>query len=478
MPNRPLRTRRPASLALRVTALVGVATTLVFLAFSWLIVRALEHHFAEQDAGELRAVADAVIKPLREASNSADAALLHRLAVAVTGHHGVFYYVADATGHTVYARQGPNLASLAANRRPVGNIDARELATWQEHGTFYRGAVLRVDGVDSGPYTVAVAMDINLHLSFLKDFQRMLWWATCIVLCIELLVAWLAVQWGHLPIRKVNARIRAIRSSRLDVRLNPREVPLELEELVASFNDMLARIEDGFAQLSNFSADIAHELRTPVTNLTTQTEVALGQSRSADEYREVLYSNLEEFERMSRMIGDMLFLAQTENDPDNLHRADVDLEETVKGLFDYFEALAEDRNVALRLHGRAGSIRADREMLRRALSNLLSNAIRHTPHGATVTVRLTQDDAGTTVSVENPGRKIPEEDLPRLFDRFYRIDPSRQRKGEGAGLGLAIVKSIVEAHGGEVHAASDNVLTRFWVLLPRRKRGLPDGHWT
>lgn len=163
----------------------------------------------------------------------------------------------------------------------------------------------------------------------------------------------------------------------------------------------------------------------------------------------------------------MLFLAQTENDPHNLHRVEMDLGETIKGLFDYFEAFAEDRNVTLRLQGRIEPINVDREMLRRALSNLLSNAIRHTPHGAAVTVQLGQEQGRTTVSVENPGSRIADEDLPRLFDRFYRVDPSRQRKSEGAGLGLAIVKSIVEAHGGEVRVASDDAVTRFDVLLPR-----------
>ena len=144
-------------------------------------------------------------------------------------------------------------------------------------------------------------------------------------MCLALGVAWLAVQWGHLPIRKVNDEIRAIRSSKLDVRLDPRDVPIELAELVFAFNDMLARIEEGFTRLSHFSADIAHELRTPVTNLVTQTHVALGQPRSNEEYREILYSNLEEFDRMGRMIGDMLFLAQTENDPRNLRLSTIDL---------------------------------------------------------------------------------------------------------------------------------------------------------
>jgi two-component system heavy metal sensor histidine kinase CusS len=249
--------------------------------------------------------------------------------------------------------------------------------------------------------------------------------------------------------------------------LNPTEVPIELEDLITSFNDMLRRIEDGFVQLSNFSADIAHELRTPVTNLTTQTEVALGQARSADEYREVLYSNLEEFGRMSRMISGMLFLAQTENDAASLRVADVNLAESVRALFEYFEAWAEERGVSLDLQGKVGLIRGDEEMLRRAIGNLLSNAIRYSPRGAAVTVTVSQDEWRTTVGVENAGEEIPSEALHRIFDRFYRADPSRQRKGEGSGLGLAIVKSVAEAHGGTVHVASDATMTRFELALPR-----------
>lgn len=468
MPSSFPGTRRPASLALRVTALVGIAITAVFLFFNWVIVRSLEQHFSQMDAEELDVVANAVVRALREVHAGADPQALSR---AVSGHHGVHYYIADAAGKTLYAgAEGPDLSRFVASHRPIDLPNEKEMTIWREGDAFYRGATFRLDGrpdLGSASYTVAIAMDIGFHLAFLESFRHMQWWASCMVLCMALLVAWLAVQWGHLPIRKVSARIQAIRSSQLNLRLNPREVPIELAELVASFNDMLVRIEHGFVQLSNFSADIAHELRTPVTNLTTQTQVALGQVRTPDEYREILYSSLEEFERMGRMIGDMLFLAQTDNDPHNLNLADVDLEETVKGLFDYFGALAEDRNVELRLQGRAKPILADRDMLRRALGNLLSNAIRYAPQRAAVTVTLNQNLRCTVVSVSNPGKKIPDENLHRLFDRFYRVDPARQRKGEGAGLGLAIVRSIVEAHGGEVQVASDETLTRFDFLLPR-----------
>lgn len=459
--------RRPASLALRVTTLVGIAMTVVFLVFNWISVRSLERHFAEMDQDELGVVFASVIRALEDVhSGTDDRALYH----AVRGHHGVYYYVADTAGHALYAAaDGPDLSRFVAHKDPGDPAGEREMTIWQEAGKFYRGMAVRVGGDaegGGGTYVVAVAMDIGAHLAFLGSFRRIQWWAACIVMGIAILVAWLAVQWGHIPIRKTNAEIRKIGSSKLDVRLNPADVPIELEELVASFNDMLERIEDGFVHLANFSADIAHELRTPVTNLTTQTEVALGQPRSADEYREVLYSNLEEFGRMSRMISDMLFLAQTENDPGNLQRTDVDLAELVKGVFEYFEAWAEDRRVSLQLRGRAAPVQADREMLLRALSNLVSNAIRYTPRDAAVTVNLAQDMSITTVTVENPGERIPAEVLPRLFNRFYRADPSRQHKDAGAGLGLAIVKSIVEAHGGSVRIRSDDSLTTFTIALP------------
>lgn len=467
MTNRSAIARRPASLASRVTWLVGLAMLLVFLIFNWLSVRSLDQHFAEMDEEELGVIASSVIRALGEVHDNSDAQALQR---AVRGHHGVYYYVADAAGETLYApRGGPDLARFTANERPIDLASEQEMSVWAENGTHYRGAVLQIGGDDTlgERYTIAVAMDIGHHLTFISSFKRIQWWTVGVVMCIAILVAWGAVRWGHKPIRRANEKIRAITSSKLYMRLDPKEVPIELEETISSFNAMLGRIEEGYAQLANVSADIAHELRTPVTNLTTQTEVVVGQARSTDEYREVLYSNLEEFGRLNRMINDMLFLAQTGNDPRNFDLEIVNLTETIQGLFEYFEAWVEEQGVSLQLKGRAVPIRADREMLRRALSNLLSNAIRYTPRGETATVRVSQNEQATTISVENPGEKIPAEDLPRLFNRFYRGDPSRQRKGDGAGLGLAIVKSIVEAHGGKVRVESDDALTRFEVVLPR-----------
>ncbi len=461
--------RRPISLAWRVTVLVGIATTLVFLTFNWIIVRSLEHHFAEQDAGELQAVANAVVKTMQAQGMQGNKEVMtQQLAAIAVGHHGISYSVLKRSGTPVYVSSGPDLGPVFAGKKSSTHIREERLVIWSADGKSYRGGSLEVpaDTIQAGePYLVAVAMDIDFHLNFLDMFKRILWWATLLVALIALVVAWFAVQWGHRPIRKVSKDIRAIRSSQLDVRLSPTDVPIELEELAVSFNDMIGRIEDGFRKLANFSADIAHELRTPVTNLTTQTQVALSQVRTADEYREVLYSNLEEFDRMSLMISDMLFLAQTENDPRNLRLSNTDVTALIQGLFDYFGVLAEDASITLTLTGKAKPIWADREMILRAISNILSNAIRYSSPGSSVIVSLIQDEKYTSITIENPGDQISEVDLSKLFDRFFRADPSRQRKS-GAGLGLAIVKSIIEAHGGTVKATSQNGWNKFQINLP------------
>jgi two-component system heavy metal sensor histidine kinase CusS len=229
---------------------------------------------------------------------------------------------------------------------------------------------------------------------------------------------------------------------------------------------MLARLEESFRRLQDFSADIAHDMRTPVGNLMMQTQVALTRSRTPEEYREVLYSSLEEYDRLARMISDMLFLARADNGQLVPSRERLDLGQEMDALCDFYEPVASERGVRLCRIGTA-TVSGDRLMLRRAFGNLVSNALRHTPDSGEVTIGIAPaDDGHVRVAVENPGPAIPPEHLTRIFDRFHRVDASRQKSSENAGLGLSITRSIVVAHGGRVEALPRSAGARFEVTLP------------
>ncbi|HNP34366.1 MAG TPA: heavy metal sensor histidine kinase [Woeseiaceae bacterium] len=452
--------RRPLSLSTRVMLFVALAIGLSLLMIGHLVQNAVERHFAEQDAGELVVITKAVERALRDAADDITP-LTEALSHAVSGHHGVYFQVWDLGGQLIYGPDETELSQQVNNFAPVSRIQAANLYAWQAGGKTYRGTVMQILIGGQG-YRIVSAIDMNFHIHFLDNFRRSLWLIMILAGIVTLLAAWYGVHQGHAPLRGLSDTMRDVQADRLHVRLDPDAVPGELRTLVNSFNHMIGRLEDSFARLSHFSADIAHELRTPLTNLITQTQVSLGKPRSLDQYRELLYSNLEEQERLAKMVNDMLWLAQSEHGLLRPVQVPLDLGQEVRELFDYFEALAEERQIELVLQGIAPRIHGDRAMLRRALSNLLSNAIRHTPAQKSVLIRLDESSDGSTVlSVQNPGSEIPAKHLPRLFERFYRVDPSRARQSEGAGLGLAIVKSIVEAHGGKIEASSGKGVTTF-----------------
>lgn len=458
---------RPASLAHRVTILLALVIILCFLTLAWVVPRFVAHHFAEQDVDEIRAVAQSVDLALKGKQIIVeDAATARRLSGAVAGHHGIYFAVLTPKGRLLYETTGANLARIASTIAPTDHVSIDTVHEWTDGQHGYRGAVLRMPGPAGEHYTVVVAAATDFHARFIAGFRRSLWTILAAVGLLMILATWFAVQHGHSPLHRVSAKIRSIRSDKLSTRLDPADVPTELQELVISFNDMLGRMDEVFQRLSNFAADIAHELRTPITNLTTQAQVALGKARDVKEYRDVLYSSLEEYDRVARMIGDMLWLAKTDSGLIRPEFVEIDLAAEITKLFEFFDALADDSGVALRLEGESPRILGDREMLRRAFGNLLSNAIRYTPKGDAVTVRLSCVADHAVIAVENPGSTIPPGQAERIFERFHRADPSPRRRGEGAGLGLAIVKSIVDLHGGRISVYSTHGICAFAVQLP------------
>lgn len=458
------------SITFRLALYFGAASTVVFVCIGYFIGASVERHFLELDRIDLRGKMELIRHVLEKTRTPADIeSLPERMGDALVGHDTLSVSITDSDGKLLFATAGTAFPNQLIKGASDGNqAGQRELVSWRYAGQAFHGFAAKVP--TSAPQlpqvVVAVALNFAVHQTFIAAFYKILWFAIAAGILAMSLLGWIAAKRGLAPVREMTRVAQSITASRLGDRLSMTDVPSELVDLAAAFNDMLSRLEDSFRRLSEFSSDLAHELRTPIGSLMTQTQVALSRTRSTDEYREVLYSNAEEFERLARMIADMLFLAKSDNGLIVPRSETVDLAIEVRELFEFYDALAEDQEVSMKLHG-SGACDGERLMIRRAISNLLSNAINHTPRGGCINVRIEQaKDGRVRLAVENPGDGIAAEHLPRVFDRFYRVDPSRQRSTDGAGLGLAITKSIVAAHSGTVQAVSAGGLTRFEILFP------------
>ncbi|MEG0119484.1 MAG: heavy metal sensor histidine kinase [Pseudomonas sp.] len=446
---------RRLSLSSRLALLFAACTAVVSLFAGVLFNRASEAHFIELDQQLLDGKLIGLRRALQDVQASeAEARLADELSrqadlsLRITGGDGQRWYDSSI--------KVPDVLPQQSGLSTVSNSD-----------TEYRvlNAPLYPDKPDSPKLTLL--LDITHHQHFLQRMQHLIWLTVGLsALATALLGAW-AARSGLRPLRRMSAVARGISAQSLNARLSESQMPPELAEMAHSFNAMLARLDDSFQRLSAFSADIAHELRTPLSNLLTHTQVTLTRPRPIEDYREALHSNLEELQWMAQLVNDMLYLAKADHGLLIPKREPLTLADEADALLEFFAPLAEDAAVTLSREGTA-RIEGDRSMLRRALSNLLDNALRFTP--ASGEVRLAIQDLPNTVrvSVENTGGGISAQLLPRLFDRFYRADPARQEgSSEHAGLGLAITQSIVRAHGGQIHCESDRGWTRFVIELPK-----------
>lgn len=458
-----------ASLTWRLTLLFAAASSVVLLLLGTLIARAVEQHFEEQDlavlSGKLELTRQALEKVRSDQQMSAIAQLLDD---SLVGHQGLAVAVRAPDGEILFATRGAEFPQALLKRE---SEVLRPLVWASAQGTPMRGIAARVHtGLSAAtPAIVAVATDISHHQQFMRSFRVTLWSFVVLAALLTGFLGWVAVRRGLSPLQAIRREAEAITAQRLDARLALAAVPAELAELVDTLNAMLSRLEDSFRRLSDFSSNLAHELRTPVSNLLTQTQVTLARSRTAEDYRDVLASNVEEFERLSRMIADMLFIAKADEGQIVPSRALIELDALADELIDFFRLIADEKDVALTRSG-SGRMIGDSSMIRRAISNLLSNALRHTAPGGRIEIAIDSSEVLTPrrvrLVVSNSGETIAASQLPRLFDRFYRADRSRSGEGTNSGLGLAIVKSIAEAHGGDVGVESAAGTTSFMLRLP------------
>ncbi|WP_066631640.1 heavy metal sensor histidine kinase [Bordetella sp. H567] len=358
-----------------------------------------------------------------------------------------------------------------AQDQPLATGDVHPALTAQGGAMRVVAAMTRT--VDGRAVEVQAAHLLVNETRMLRDYRRRIALATAAAFLSIAMLGYLALRRGLRPLRAMAAQAARITPANLDQRLNLADTPQELREVAASFNAMLDRLADGYQRLTQFSADLAHEIRTPIGALIGNCQVALYQRRTPEDYESVLASGLEELERMSRLVENILFLARADNAQSALDHAQLDLATELARVADYFEGLAEERGIQLRCEA-AGHVHADAILFRRALGNLVANAVRYADADSTVTLSAETTADAVLVHVDNHGAPIPRERLGKLFDRFYRADVSRSAGSDASGLGLAIVRAIMALHGGSARVeSSPDGHIRFTLRYPAATAARP-----
>lgn len=461
-PDRGARPRRTTSIALRMTiwyalsgfALIFVASGLLY----WVLVTSLYQE-------DIRDLADNLNNARMLLGSSSPANLRQpadeRPSWAPPHQPEIYLRVLDQHGRTLVETPGmagelppPNEAALASV--PASDGEKRDLVS--RSGQRFLTLIVRVAGKNTGEpvYFMQVAMDQEHDEFLLTRYRERLLLVLGISLVLCSLVGYLIARSGMRPIERIVRTAERIGSTTLHERITAAGLPAELSGLAETFNSMLDRLEESFQRISQFSDDVAHELRTPVNNLRGEIEVALSKARSGEDYRETLGSCLEECTRITRLIQSLLFLARTESASEPLLGDRIDVGRELATVQEFYEAAAAEAGVALRVSASPDlSAHVDRTLFQQAIGNLVSNAIAHTDAGGSVEIAARAQGDRLSVSVIDSGCGIAAEHLPHIFDRFYRVDPSRSNSSQNVGLGLAVVKGIVARHGGQVEIQSE-----------------------
>lgn len=381
--------------------------------------------------------------------------------VFAAGQHYIYYSrILDEAGQILIETPGmEKIVPVNAFPPPIDIKDIPEKAERMkgEDGKHY--LVISAWGDTGGAYPVRrmiqAALDDSDEVEFITRYQRVSLLLVLIGILFSAGIAVLVARSGMRPLQRIAQVAEQITANRMDKRIEPERWPRELSTLATAFDAMLDRLEESHSRLAQFSADLAHELRTPIHAMMGQTEVALTKQREPEEYRRILESNLEEYDRLTRMINGLLFLARAEDPKTQIECGAHDAREELEAIREFHEALAEQSGVSVICQGHA-DLYADPILFRRAVCNLLSNALRHTPKGGQIVLSAEQtEDQGTLVRVSDNGCGIAAKDLPRVCERKYCPDQGTARCADSNGLGLAIVKSIAELHGGTIALQSN-----------------------
>ncbi|MCS4295737.1 two-component system heavy metal sensor histidine kinase CusS [Comamonas sp. BIGb0152] len=450
-----------ASLRLRLALLFALASAVLFALMGAYVFNALEREVAYRDDMALLGRIDRIKNIIKDNNNIDLLKKQPKIYSNMLGNKDNALWIMDGSGALLIEVNPENLPTPV-----ISELNPLPLFTTAGAKTA-RMAWKRINNGDSDLFIIASKL-LAEREQMMAAYRWNLGAAWMVGVLLAFAVGWEVVRRGLFPLHRLSQQAAAVSPQHLGLRLDEQKQPQELQALTAALNLMLARLEQGYAKLGQFSEDLAHEMRTPLNNLMLQNQLALSQPRTFDDYAQLLDSQQEEYERLARMIDNMLFLARAEKQDAALQLESVDLEKLFQQLSGYFEGMAQERGIRIEATAH-GHLSADSSLVRRALANLLANAIRYGEADTVVTLRCnTPSPKWLDIEVLNQGAPIAEEHLPRIFDRFYRCDASRSHPDDSGGLGLAIVQSIMHMHGGEVVVSSTDAGTQFSLRFPRR----------
>ncbi len=371
-------------------------------------------------------------------------------------HYRYYCRLLNSSGNVIMETPGINTLTRANNLLSLANtrlLQSNQNYTWKATRYHYYLMATKIKNDTGEDYILQVILFSKQQVGLLRDYQR----ALVIVLILGGLLAALTSAFiareSIAPLQKILETTRLISTKKLHQRIDPTAWPKELTLLAISFNEMLDRIQRGYEQLTQFSEDLAHELRTPINNLMLTTEIALSQPRSITYYQNILTSNLEEYNNLSRMINNMLFLARSDNDQIKLQYTQFDARQILFNICEFLEIIAQEKNMQLSIEGQA-IISADLSLFKQVINNIIINAIYYSHPDSLIKIIIQQNQYQTIINVQDSGIGIAPAHLAKIFDRFYRTDAARAQNTGGTGLGLAIAKSIMNLHHGSIEVIS------------------------